>query len=71
MFDLDSAESNMQMAHCFPFFDKGLSALLVQADLKEWEAAEAAKRALQKEIMEQLKADRAAQLAERNLVSSE
>eukprot|EP00775_Hariotina_reticulata_P009578 gene9578-9740_t len=42
-------------------------AVLEQADLKEWEAAEAAKRALQKEIMEQLKADRAAQLAERNL----
>jgi len=43
-------------------------ALLVQAELKDWEAAEAAKKALQKQIMEQLKADRAAQLAERNLV---
>eukprot|EP00878_Enallax_costatus_P025426 GHUV01027202.1.p1 GENE.GHUV01027202.1~~GHUV01027202.1.p1 ORF type:complete len:436 (+),score=163.52 GHUV01027202.1:3278-4585(+) len=38
-----------------------------QEDLKEWEAQEAAKRALQKEVALKLKADREQQLAERNM----
>lgn len=44
--------------------------VMLQVSLKEWEAAEAAKRALQKEVALKLKADREQQLAERNMVSS-
>lgn len=40
-----------------------------QEDLREWEAQEAAKRALQKEVALKLKADREQQLADRNMVS--
>lgn len=43
--------------------------LALQAQLKEWEAAEAQKRALAREIALKLKEDRAAQLADRDLVS--
>lgn len=41
----------------------------LQAQLKEWEAAEAHKKALAREIALKLKDDRAAQLADRDLVS--
>jgi hypothetical protein len=47
----------------------GLALLDLQAQLKEWEAAEAQKRALAREIALKLKEDRAAQLADRDLVS--
>jgi hypothetical protein len=43
--------------------------ICLQAQLKEWEAAEAEKKALAREIALKLKADRAAQLADRDLVS--
>jgi len=41
----------------------------LQVQLKEWEAAEAHKKALAREIALKLKDDRAAQLADRDLVS--
>jgi hypothetical protein len=44
-------------------------AVCLQAQLKEWETAEAQKKALAREIALKLKADRAAQLADRDLVS--
>jgi hypothetical protein len=44
-------------------------AVCLQAELKEWETAEAQKKALAREIALKLKADRAAQLADRDLVS--
>lgn len=43
--------------------------MLLQAQLREWEAAEAAKRAAEREAALRLKGDRAAQLADRNMVS--
>lgn len=43
--------------------------LVPQAQLREWEAAEAQKKALAREIALKLKEDRAAQLADRDLVS--
>lgn len=43
---------------------------LLQVALKQWEAAEAAKKALQREVALRLKADRAQQLADRNMVGS-
>lgn len=42
---------------------------MLQAQLREWEAAEAAKRAAEREAALRLKGDRAAQLADRNMVS--
>lgn len=46
-----------------------MCAVLPQAQLREWEAEEAKKRALAREIALKLKDDRAAQLADRDLVS--
>jgi hypothetical protein len=45
-----------------------VSLSVLQAQLVEWEAAEAHKRAVTRDVALRLKADRAAQLADRDLV---